>query len=464
MSQLNTEFFFLIRSRRMDRWCICVNEIDVGLQSHPIAMLIRLQSSGFMRNFSILVTGTAIAQAIPVLLQPLLRRMFDADVFALFAVYNSITSILIVVTTLRYEMAIVLPEKDRDAMHLVLLSLVINLAFSTLFFVVLALFPSSIAQWIRWPAGETGWLLIIPVAVFLFSAGQTLNYWLIRKKAFKASATNRVFRRLSEGAFQTGGGAFRWQGSLLWGDLLGRLVNLTVAWIQSVKAGFSWKGLTAGEMKTQAIRYKDFPLFQAVPAVLNTISLMLPVLLVNSYYTANATAQFDLCRQVLVLPLALITTAMSQVLLQKFAEQRNLGQRILPGFLKSSLYTLLAAAGIVLFFLLTGRPLFAFLFGEQWGEAGVYAAILAPAFMIQFVVSPVSTIIVALEKVRIGAVWQVLYFGGILSLSFFRHLPEKDFFLVFTLMNLGAYTVYWLIILVITLRYEQSISFHAKKP
>lgn len=420
--------------------------------------------SAFIRNFSILVTGTAIAQAIPVLLQPLLRRMFDADVFALFAVYNSITSILIVVTTLRYEMAVVLPEKDRDAVHLVLLSLGINLVCSILFFVVLALFPASIGQWIRWPAVAIGWLLIIPVAVFLFSAGQTLNYWLIRKKAFRASATNRVFRRLSEGAFQTGGGAFHWQGALLWGDLLGRLVNLTVAAIQSLKAGFSWNGFTLKEMKAQAIRYKDFPVFQAVPALLNTVSLMLPVLLVNSYYTANATAQFDLCRQVLVLPLALITTAMSQVLLQKFAEQRNFGQRILPGFLKISLYTFFGAAGIVLFFLFTGRPLFAFLFGEQWGDAGVYAAILAPAFMIQFIVSPVSTIIIALEKVRIGAVWQVLYFGGILSLSFFRHLPEKDFFLAFTIINLGAYLLYWMIILVITLRYEQSISFNEKKP
>lgn len=418
-------------------------------------MLISVKRSGFVKNFSVLLTGTAIAQAIPVLLQPLLRRLFDADVFALYAVYNSVTSMLIVVSTLRYEMAVVLPERDREGVLLVLLSLGINLLFGFLCFAAIALFPGAIVGWTKWPEAGVTWLYLVPLAVVLFSASQTLNYWLIRKKAFKASAMNRIFRRAAEGSVQAAGGAAAWQGALMWGDLAGRFVHMIVAFRQAFKNGFSIKELKIAEVRPVAKRYRDFPLFQALPALLNTVSLMLPVLLVNSYYSYEATAQFDLCRQVLLLPLALITTAMSQVLLQKYTEQRNSKVPIMPGFIKITLYTSAFAIMTILFFMLTGRPLFSFLFGQQWAVAGDYAAILAPAFMIQFVVSPVSTVIIALEKVRIAAVWQTAYFLGILGLSFFRHLPESDFFLVFTIINLVFYVIYWLMLLFIIMGYER---------
>lgn len=423
----------------------------------------RLPRSGFVKNLTTLITGTAIAQVIPVLLQPLLRRLFDADVFALFAVYNSITSILIVVVTLRYEMAIVLPEKQRDASALVALSLGINVVFSFLFVLVIALLPDTVARITGWPAEGRIWLWAIPPGVLLFSAGQTFNYWLIRHKAFGASAGNRIARRLTEGAVQSAGGVAGWQGGLLWGDMAGRTVNMALAWWQSARKGFSLSDQDSGTIRKAALRYRDFPLFQALPAILNTASLMIPVVMVNRFYSANATAQFDLSRQVLALPLALITTAMSQVLLQKFSEQRNLKQKILPGFLKLSLYTTLFAIGVALFFVFTGEPLFAFLFGKSWSTAGAWAAILAPAFMIQFVVSPLSTLIIALEKVRIGALWQVLYFLAILSLSFFSHLPEVQFFRVFALVNILFYILYWVVILIIAMRYEQQRIRLAKK-
>ncbi|MFO7723125.1 MAG: lipopolysaccharide biosynthesis protein [Bacteroidales bacterium] len=426
-------------------------------------MLHILKQQGFIRNFSVLVTGTTLAQAIPVLLQPILRRIFDADTFALFAVYQSITSILIVISTLRYETTIVLPEKESDANHLVILSLLINLTFSLFFLIFIGIFPGLTAGWITWPEGKQAWLYLIPPGVFFFSAAQTLNFWLIRKKAFRASAINRVGRRVVEGAFQGTGGIFSWSGALLWGDITGRLAHFLLTIRQASSRGFTFKETGMHDIKAVALRYKDFPVFQALPALLNTFSLMVPILMVNSFYSANTTAQFDLSRQVLLLPLALITTAMSQVLLQKFAEQRNLNQRILPGFLKITMVSVAAAILIIAFFYLAGKPLFAFLFGKQWATAGYYSAILAPAFMIQFVVSPLSTLIIAMEKVRIGAIWQFLYFLSILSLILLRNLPETDFFKTFTLINLILYLLYWLIMLRITLQYEKSREEKLKK-
>jgi O-antigen/teichoic acid export membrane protein len=432
-------------------------EVKKNFRFASLTMLMRIADfrSGFLKNFTTLLTGTAISQAIPVLLQPLLRRVFDADMFAMYAVYNSITSILIVLTTLRYETAIVLPEEDRPAKGLVILSLGINTVFSLIFLVFIALFPSFTENVLDWPSGMHAWLWMIPPGVFLFSASQVLNYWLIRKKAFRASASNRITRRVAEGAVQSGGGLMHWQGGLIWGDIAGRIFNLYVSFRQAVRFGFSFGDISVGEIKAAARRYRDFPLFQALPALLNTASLMLPILIINNLYNNQITARFDLSRQVLALPLALITTAMSQVLMQKFAEQRNRHQPILPGMLRITAFTGMGAVLVVLFFILTGYPLFAFLFGKEWGMAGTYAAILAPAYMIQFVVSPISTLIITLERVRLGALWQILYFVAIISLTLFRGFSEEMFFHFFTLINLVFYSLYWLLILFIVLRYER---------
>ncbi|MGA3015050.1 MAG: hypothetical protein ABSD71_13570, partial [Bacteroidales bacterium] len=65
----------------------------------------------FFRNTVILVFGTGVAQMIPILLQPILRRVYAPADFGAFAVYFSMIGILVVIANFRYDLAIGLPEK-----------------------------------------------------------------------------------------------------------------------------------------------------------------------------------------------------------------------------------------------------------------------------------------------------------------------------------------------------------------
>lgn len=69
----------------------------------------------FARGVSILVSGTAAAQALTVLAAPLLTRLYSPDDFGLLAVYASLLSLIMVVSSLRYKLAIRLPEDDGEA-------------------------------------------------------------------------------------------------------------------------------------------------------------------------------------------------------------------------------------------------------------------------------------------------------------------------------------------------------------
>ena len=83
--------------------------------------------SEFRQNALILMTGTAISQAIPVAITPILTRIYTPEDFGTFALYLSLLTIFSVFATARYEMAIILPAKDEDAFSLLLVSSFLSL-------------------------------------------------------------------------------------------------------------------------------------------------------------------------------------------------------------------------------------------------------------------------------------------------------------------------------------------------
>jgi O-antigen/teichoic acid export membrane protein len=82
--------------------------------------------SEFAKNVLTLMTGTTIAQAIPIAISPILTRIYTPEDFGVFALYMSLASIISVVATGRYELAIMLPKKDDDAINIVALSTLIS--------------------------------------------------------------------------------------------------------------------------------------------------------------------------------------------------------------------------------------------------------------------------------------------------------------------------------------------------
>ena len=88
-----------------------------------------LPRSEFVRNVLTLITGTTIAQAIPIAIGPILTRIYTPEEFGLYGIFIAIVSIVSVVATARYELAIIQPKLDKDVNHLVALSIFFTKAF-----------------------------------------------------------------------------------------------------------------------------------------------------------------------------------------------------------------------------------------------------------------------------------------------------------------------------------------------
>ncbi len=212
----------------------------------------------------------------------------------------------------------------------------------------------------------------------------------------------------------------------------------------------SWR-----KIKASLKRYSSFPKYQTIPAVLNTASMLLPVFFINKFYSSDTAGYFDLSRQMLIVPISFITASLSQVLLKELSDKVKSNAKLSPSILKTAMYLTIGILPFMIVIMIWGEWIFSFFFSDIWSLSGKYSAILAPAFAVQFIVSPLSISFTVLEKLKVLAVWQICYFGAVLSLIWIKFLPITHFLAIYTGINILAYTIYFILIINCTRKYDK---------
>lgn len=413
--------------------------------------------SSFFKNILTLITGNVIAFIIPVAIYPLLSRIFTPNDYALFGLYFGIFSFLEIASAGRYDFAIVLPEKDIDAINLVAGGLIIAFFFSILILILVLFLNDILAVQLNNP-NLVVWLFALPLGLFLISVSKLFNSWLIRVKKFKAASINKASQKVGEGFAQLGFGFFKTGSGLILGDLGGRLLNAVFSLYQSIKTGFDKSKISKALVKKNVIQYIEFPKFGILPSMLNTLGGMMPVFMISSVYSIEISGNFNFSRIILSVPFALIATGISQVLMQQVAEQRQKKEPI-----SKELYSLAVKLSILscltvipLYFV--APDLFSFIFGEKWRLSGEFTSILIFATAISFVVSPFSMLLVVLGKIRLLSFWQVFYFCAVSVLWFFKTLTIDHFLWLLVIVDVTAYSLYGMLIHRTVRNYERDIA------
>ena len=96
-----------------------------------------LPKSSFWKNVFTLALGTGIAQLIPIMISPILTDLYSPEDFGVYGLYFSCTMVLSVIICGRYEMAILLPEKDEDRINLLMLCVIIAVFITVFLFIMI---------------------------------------------------------------------------------------------------------------------------------------------------------------------------------------------------------------------------------------------------------------------------------------------------------------------------------------
>jgi lipopolysaccharide exporter len=410
------------------------------------------------RNISTLVAGTLVAQFIVVVIQIFLRRIFPAEDFGAFAIYISITGILMILATFRYEMAIVLPEKTSDATNMVFLGIILSFLFNLILFFVIFFFKDQFADLLNLKPSYSFILYFSPVSIFLFSSYQVINYYLVREKKYNAVSVNKISRRFAEGVTQTGlGMAGKYSTGLIYGDITGHLVNNIAGWVQLIRGGFIFRYFSIRSQWQLLLKFREFPVYNLIPSFLNAASMHLPLIMIARLYAQETAAYFDLTRWVLAFPASLLALSISQVMLQSISEKSRKKLSIRSDIRQLIVVLSIISATMVIFIMLWGPWLFSIYAGSEYRISGVFAQILVAGAAIKLVVSPLSSTFIALNRIRLGSVWQAAYFICICSLFLLDGLEVIDFLKIYLAIDIFMYGIYLALILSIVGKYEKNL-------
>lgn len=379
--------------------CIKGVLVSISIKQH-IAKL--LPKNVFARNVSLLVGGTVSAQVLTVLASPLLTRLYSPEDFGLLAVYAGILSLFTVIASLRYELAIPLPETNSEAAHIALLSLIIVCLMAMLSAVFVFFANDFLAKLVRTPH-LANFLWLLPFGVFAIGAYQVFNYWSLRTKNFSIIAKTRIWQSISNLTVQIVG--FKLGALSL---LLGKTGSQAVGVLSLAKPALKlpeFKGWQWQQLKAVALRYRHFPLFSTWGGFLNTVSSQLPPLFFAILFSASAAGLYALAHRILAMPISLIGSAVGKVFFANAAEAHRKGE--MAALFEETYAKLVSIIMPIMLVLVIDAPrLFLLVFGDRWEKAGELARWMAPWIAVVFITSPLSTLFEILEKQKQGMCFQ----------------------------------------------------------
>jgi O-antigen/teichoic acid export membrane protein len=389
-----------------------------------IRLIIR---SEFFKNVFTLVSGTTFTQIISVAVYFILSRLYTDEDFGIFALYMSILAITNITATGKYELAIMMPEKDSKGLVLTGLSSTISILVSILLLVLVALFGKPFSRALG-NESIAPWLWLLPISTFLNGIYQSLNYWSNRKKRFRTITGANVGQSLTNSAMKLGGGALMaGPFGLILGSVLGQITGFLVFLVNFIKNDRSMiRWMHLDELKKVAREYYRFPKYNMLHGVVNGLSGNLPVFVLTSWFSTAAAGLYAFGLTMVFRPMNLVTTAFSQVFSQRVIKKNNERDFILPD-VKALLWRMFQLSIIPFGLVAVFAPaVFSFAFGSDWETAGEYTRILIPWLYVLFLSAPFSFLPDIFHKqgtalvidsiklaVRLGAMVVGVYLGDI---------------------------------------------------
>jgi O-antigen/teichoic acid export membrane protein len=346
--------------------------------------------SNFIRAVGVLVGGTALAHGITALALPILSRLYSPADFSMLAVVTSLLSIISVGACLRFDVAVAMPDRDKDAFSLLALSLLCSFTLALFLLLISLLFSEQISAWFN-QSKLSNYLWLIPLGVFFAGCYSATQSWLIRKKEFPMIARNRIVQSAAAAGTQLGLGTV---GFGIFGLLLGYVMNTGAACVllgyrivrheKEMIRGVSWLG-----MRNMAVEYQRYPKYSTIEALTNSAAIQVPIIMIAALAVGPEAGYITMAMYVIQAPMSLFGTAIAQVYLSRAPAEHRAGKlrefttEILGGLLKTGV-------GPLIFVGITSPMAFPIIFGDQWSRAGDLVAWMTPWFIMQFLVSPIS--------------------------------------------------------------------------
>ena len=366
--------------------------------------------SHFIRNSGTLLTGNVVAQGLAFLAYLLLLRLFTPDDFGLCNVFFSYTEVLIILSTCKYEMAIVVAPDDNEASLLARLAFRLNALLTLLLFAVAAVMALTGVTLSTLPAIL---LLLLPLLVYFAGTYRIPVFLCNRHKEYRALA-------LGEVVSVSGGTVTRILFGLLAPVLnLFHTIGLTLGSVLGKMAGHAYLHHvvcrknhyyhpTAAPLRPIARKYINFARYVMPRELVSSFSANLPLMWLSLYFDKPLLGLFSLALTFTQRPAGILANTFEKVLYQSSSVTVQQQLPLRRNILRFALLLGVGVAAVAAVVFLFAEPLFVLLFGGQWVGTGYYVRCLLPWMSILVISNSLSFISSIFGTQRVDFILQVV--------------------------------------------------------
>ncbi|ARS41676.1 hypothetical protein CA265_19280 [Sphingobacteriaceae bacterium GW460-11-11-14-LB5] len=408
----------------------------------------RLRLGEYDKNILKLFSGTAMAQAISFLIIPVIAKQFGPAEYGIYAGFLASISILSILSTGKYELAIMLPDTENEVIDLMHLCNWINLAVCGIIAIFMIALPLDFLNSIFGIKDKHRWIfLIIPIATYLLSSFQILNYWLVREKKFTVLSLNKILRSVLFGAFAVSIGFFFPTAIFLASALtLSHLFsNLFLRYkIKTIEMKSSLSISTEQRAQYQNVgkKYAKFPMYILPAELMNVLCAQMPVFVFLWLFNPKDSGYFSFILTLLNIPISLLAGAILDVFKERAAKDYRETGSCQEAYL-STLKKMLAISVFPFILLyLFGDHFIVLLFGNQWAPAGKFLDILLFMFFFKFISSPLSFIFYIVHKQKEDFIWHIYILFSTALVLYTGAVIYKDILLTVKLYAINFSIIY----------------------
>ncbi len=407
-----------------------------------------------LKSVTILTGGTTLAQAITVLASPIITRLYSPEDFGILSTFFSVTSFLVVLSTLRYELAIPNVEDDKVAFYILFIALGIAMIFSVIIFVILFLyFEHGNLFWSELEKLKR-YFYFIPLFLVGSAFYQVFNIWAVRKKQFNSIAKTKIIQSLGNLMTSTTLGLFKIGTlGLLIGNFIGSTGGVSIFIKNFLKENINFFNKNLDLLKGISLfkRFFKFATFSTLQSIINVLSLQLIVFLLLHYYGSQVVGYYYLSYRIMALPSILIGTSVSQVFWSEAAilvKENPVKLKSLFFLYAKKLFLLsipIAILGLISPFV------YEFLFGKEWEKSGFFALILSLMVITNFIFGTLDVFSFFEKLIHWHLIWDLLRFLSFSSLFFIIPLFQISDYQALLIYSI-LYSVFIILVFLLNLR------------
>lgn len=358
----------------------------------------------FWRSVLVVLTGSAAAQAIPLIGSLIIARLFTPAEFGQFATWIGFVAVGTVAITGRYEMALAIEHDGLARRVAARATLLVVLCGG----IVLTLIAALCAQfWLR-GAFPTKLVWLIGPTAAVVAASQTLQSWA----AADGNYRDLGIVRIAQAGAITGAQIFIGlldpsAYGLALAQLGGAIFGMLLAQQRLSLVRANMIGETAFSMLDFLYRQRRFPMLALPADLVNTVAAQLPLVIVANRFGADIAGLLALTLRIVGAPIGLLGASVLDVFRRRSASSYALRGECQKEYIETLRILAIGSGLVVIVLLLTAEQAFVLAFGEIWRKSGTFATWLMPMFALRFVASPLSYMFYVTNKQHLDLIWQI---------------------------------------------------------